>query len=96
MSCLSLPFWETWIIRGIVFFAIVALLRLLISAMSGAPYWPVMTWPPGGGAPGGGFLGFVAAALEIVLWAIIAIALVSFIFALIGCLMSVSGLRLGA
>lgn len=98
MACLSLAFWETIAVWVVVIIAVVALLRLLIAALGGGgAWWPPVSNPfvgPPAGA-GGGLLGFVAAALNIVIWAIIMIAIIYLIFSLIACLIgAVGGLRL--
>jgi hypothetical protein len=92
MACLSLAFWEAVAIWVVVLIAIVALLRLLIVALGGGggAIWPPVTWPPVGPTAAGP-LGFVAAALNIIIWAIIMIAIIWFIFALIGCLLGAAG-----
>lgn len=90
MACLSLAFWYDVAIYVIVLIAVVALLRLLISALGGAagPFWP----PTFAAAPsGGGLLGFVAAALNIIVWAVIMIFVLWLIFMLLSCLIG-SGL----
>lgn len=86
MACLSLAFWESLAVWVVVLIAIVALLRLLIGALGGGgAIWPLVTWPPTGPAAAGP-LGFVAAALNIIIWAIIMIAIIYLIFTLISCL----------
>ena len=96
MACLSLAFWEAIAVWVIVIIAVVALLRLLISALSGGniTFWPPATSPWASGAPSPtGLLGFVAAALNIVIWAILMIAVIYLIFALLSCLVgSIGGL----
>lgn len=93
MACLSLAFWESIAIWVVVIIAVVALLRLLIIALGGGTAW----WPPVSnpfaGAPSGagGLLGFVAAALNIVIWAVIMIAIIYLIFDLISCLVGATG-----
>lgn len=94
MACLSLAFWEAIAVYVIVIIAVVALLRLLISALSGGgvAFWPPVTspWASSGPSPAG-LLGFVAAALNIVIWAILMIAVVYLIFALLSCLVGSVG-----
>jgi hypothetical protein len=94
MACLSLGFWEAVAVWVVVLIAIVALLRLLIAALGGgAPgtaFWPPVYAPWSGPAPSG-LLGFVAAALNIVIWAIIMIAVIYLIFALLSCLIGAVG-----
>jgi hypothetical protein len=88
MACLSLAFWESVAIWVVILIAVIALLRLLIVALGGGgggAIWPPVTWPPTGPSVAGP-LGFVAAALNIVIWAIIMIAIIYLIFMLIGCL----------
>jgi hypothetical protein len=87
MACLSLAFWESVAIWVVILIAVIALLRLLIVALGGGvgAIWPPVTWPPTGPSAAGP-LGFVAAALNIVIWAIIMIAIIYLIFTLIGCL----------
>lgn len=91
MACLSLAFWESIAVWVVVIIAVVALLRLLIAALGGGGAW----WPPVSnpftGPPAGGMLGFVAAALNIVIWAIIMIAIIYLIFSLIACLLGAAG-----
>jgi uncharacterized membrane protein len=90
MYCLSLAYWENVVISVIVIIAILALLRLLVSALGGAgPWWPPTS--PFAQTAGGNPLGWVAAALNIIIWAIIMIAIVLFIFSLIGCLLGAVG-----
>lgn len=93
-SCLSLAYWENVIIAVIVIIAILALIRLLIAALGGGgPWWPPQS-PFAQPAPAG-FLGIIAAGLNILIWAIIMIAIVVFIFSLISCLLAaVGGLHL--
>lgn len=85
MACLSLAFWYDVAIYVVVLIAVVALLRLLVMALGGAsgPFWPPTFNQPSGG----GLLGFIAAALNIIVWAIITIFIIWLIFALIGCLL---------
>lgn len=93
MYCLSLAYWENIIIDVIVIAAIIMLLRLLVAAMGGGAVWPPVVWPPYGGAPAApsGIVSIIAAALNIVIWAVIMIALVLFIFSLLGCLLGATG-----
>ena len=98
MACLSLAFWEAIAVWVVVIIAVVALLRLLISALSGGgvAFWPLVTPPwstaPSSGPSPSGLLGFVAAALNIVIWAILMIAIIYFIFALLSCLVGSVGI----
>jgi hypothetical protein len=93
MSCLSLAFWENLAIDVVILIAVVALLRLLIMALGGGgPIWPPVTNPMGPGAPSAsGLLGFIAAALNIVIWAAILIFIIYVIFALLSCLLGAGG-----
>jgi hypothetical protein len=92
MACLSLAFWEAIAVWVVVLIAVIALLRLLIMALGGSAQF----WPPVGnpmtGPPGSGLLGFVAAALNIVIWAVIMIAIIYLVFALISCLVGSAGI----
>lgn len=90
MACFSLAWLQAMFIWFIIIFAVLALFRLLVGFFVGAPMWPVAPWPPTAGVPPG-FGGFILAALNIVIWAFIAICAVYFIFALIGCLISFAG-----
>src|SRR5262245_52589401 len=94
MSCLSLAFWEAIAVWVVVIIAVVALLRLLIVALGGgapgAAFWPPVSAPWSGPSPAG-LLGFVAAALNIVIWAVIMIAVIYLIFALLSCLIGAVG-----
>jgi len=90
MACLSLAFWYDVAIYCVVIIAVVALLRLLISALGGAsgPFWP----PTFGVSPSGsGLLGFIAAALNIIIWAVIVIFVIWLIFMLLSCLLGGAG-----
>jgi hypothetical protein len=95
MSCLSLAFWENLAVDVVILIAVVALLRLLIVALSGgganAAFWPPVTNPMAPGPSPTGLLGFVAAALNIVIWAMILIFIIWVIFALLSCLLGVGG-----
>jgi len=86
MSCLSLMFWRDVFIDVIVIVAVIMLLRVLIAALGGGAQalWPPVT--PISAAPGPGLLGVLVAAINIIIWAIIMIAIVLFIFMLLGCL----------
>jgi len=94
MACLSLQFWEAVAVWVVVLIAIVALLRLLIMALGGgAPgtaFWPPVSAPWSGPSPTT-LLGFIAAALNIVIWAVIMIAVIYLIFALLSCLIGAVG-----
>jgi hypothetical protein len=94
MSCLSLAFWEAVAVWVVVIIAVVALLRLLVMALGGgAPgtaFWPPVTAPWSGPSPNS-LIGFLAAALNIVIWAILMIAIIYLIFALLSCLLSAVG-----
>jgi len=96
MACLSPAFWEYWIIAAIVLIAIIAIIRLVIVAIAGgspgAAMWPPVT-TPWATPPVSGFLGIIAAALNILIWAIVVIIVVKFLFALIACLFAVGGFR---
>lgn len=91
MYCVSLAYWENVVITVIVIIAIIALLRLLVMALGGGGAW----WPPQSPwaqtTAGGGPLGYVAAAINILIWAVVMIAIVLFIFSLIGCLLGAIG-----
>lgn len=92
MSCLSLAWVEQLIIWGIVIFAVLALLRLVLGAIAGIPMWPLVTFPGSAASPApAGLIGFIVAAINIVIWAIIALAIVYICFDLIGCLLSATG-----
>lgn len=92
MACLSLAFWEAIAVWVVVIIAVVALLRLLIVALTGSgAFWPPMTSPWTPGPSPAGLLGFLAAALNIVIWAIIMIAVIYLIFTLLGCLLGAVG-----
>jgi hypothetical protein len=90
MVCLSLAFWENLAIDVVILIAVVALLRLLIVALGGgapgAAFWPPVTNPMAPGPSPSGLLGFIAAALNIVIWAVILIFIIYVIFALLSCL----------
>jgi len=91
MSCLSLAFWYDVAVYIVVVVAVCALLRLLIMAMGGtqAPLWPPTFLPPQG-APSG-FVGFLAAAINIIIWVVIMLFILWLIFTLLGCLLGSVG-----
>lgn len=91
MYCLSLAYWENVAITVVVIIAIVALLRLLVSALGASgPLWPPASPFAAGSVPAGAF-GYIAAAINILIWAVVLIAIIMFIFSLIGCLLGVVG-----
>lgn len=69
--CFSLGWIEQLLVWLVIIFAIVAILRLLIPWIAGKL---------------GGDGGVIVAAINIVLWAFIAICVIYFVFALIACL----------
>lgn len=89
--CFTLGWLQNMFVWVIVIVAILALLRLVATAIAGVPFWPLAPWPPTGQPAPSGIIGFVLAALNIIIWAFIAIALVYFVFMLIGCLLSFTG-----
>lgn len=91
--CFTLAWLEQMLVWFVVIVAVLALLRLIVSAIAGVPFWPLAPWPPTapGTAPISGIVGFVIAAVNIVIWAFIAIALIYFVFMMIGCLLSFTG-----
>lgn len=91
LMCFSLAWLQQIFVWFVVILAILALLRLVASALSGAPMWPLVSWPPSGQPSADGVIGFILAALDIIVWAFIAIALIYFVFMLIGCLLSFTG-----
>jgi hypothetical protein len=93
MTCLSLAFWEQVFIDVVILIAIIALLRLFIVAVGGGSMWPplVSPWSISTGSGERQFLGFLAAALNIIIWAIVMIAIIYFIFALLSCLLGAAG-----
>jgi hypothetical protein len=72
--CFSLAWLAQFLIWLVIICAVVALLRLLVSFVL-----PKLGW-------GAEIVAFVVAAIRIVIWAIILIALIIFIFDLIACL----------
>ena len=90
MACFPLAWLESMFVWVIVIFAVIALLKLLLSSFTSVPFWPLVSWPPGP-AGASGFVGFIVAALSIVFWAVVGIMMVYFIFMLIGCLLSFTG-----
>lgn len=82
--CFSLVWFEQILIWIVIITAVLALLRLIAAAVLGVPFWPLVGWPPTA-QPAGGIAGFVIAALNIVVWAFVAIALIYFVFMLISC-----------
>jgi hypothetical protein len=94
MVCLSLAYWEAIAVWVIVVIAVIALLRLLVIALGGgAAFWPPVSNPmsPTGPSPSG-LVGFLAAALNIVIWAILMIAIIYLIFSLLSCLIGSVGI----
>jgi len=91
MACLSLAFWYDVFVYVVVLVAVCALLRLLVMALGGAsgPFWPPTFMPPAGAA--NSLPGFIAAALNIIIWAIIVLFILWLIFMLIGCLVGGGG-----
>lgn len=86
MGCFSLAWIEQMLIWFVEVFAVLALLRLIVSAVAGAPLWPLVTWPGGNAGSVAGFGGFLVAALNIIIWAALMIALIYFVFGLISCI----------
>lgn len=95
MACFSLAWIQQLLIWFVEVFAVLALLRLLVAFVVGAPLWPLVTWPGtppvAGTAPIAGFGAFLVAALNIIIWAFLMIALISFVFGLISCLVGAGG-----
>lgn len=94
MACLSLAFWYDIAVYIVVLIAVVALLHLLIMVLGGgpSPFWPLrnpLTMP----APSG-FVGFLAAAVGIIIWAVIVIFIIWLVFTLVSCLLGSGGVRL--
>jgi hypothetical protein len=87
MGCLSLAFWYDVAVYIIVLVVVCALLRLLIMALGGtqAPLWPPTLSPPAGSPSG--FVGFLAAAINIIIWAVITLFILWLIFVLLSCLL---------
>jgi hypothetical protein len=69
------------LILAVIVFAVIGILRLLIPYVFASLGWP---------ATGGGFA-VVTGALNIALWAVVAILVIIFCFMLISCLMSFGG-----
>jgi putative Mn2+ efflux pump MntP len=94
MSCLSLAFWEDVLIRVVILIAVIAILRIIIGAMTGAtgPWWPPVRapWSPVTGPSPAGLIGIIAAVLEVIIWAAVLIFFIYLIFALLGCLIGAS------
>ena len=90
MACLSLAFWYDVAVYVVVVIVVCALLRLLIMALGGtqAPLWPPTLAPPAGSPSG--FVGFLAAAINIIIWAVITLFILWLIFVLLSCLLGVS------
>lgn len=78
MACFSLPWFEQVLIWLVIICAVVAILRLLIPFVLGAI-----------GAGGG----VIVQAINIVLWAVIAIFVIYVCFDLIGCLIGSAAFR---
>ena len=77
--CFGLSWFEQILIWIVIVFAVVALLRLLVSFLL-----------PRLGL-GAEIVNFIIAAVRIIIWAIICIFAIFFIFELISCLLSMSG-----
>lgn len=90
MACFSLAWLQAILIWFVVIVAVLALLKLIVSTVTGAPLWPLVAWPPSAPAAGG-FVGVIGAVLNIVIWAVLSIALIYFVFGLISCLLSFTG-----
>lgn len=90
MACFTLDYIKQLLIFFVEVFAVLALLRLIVSFVAGGSFWPLVAWPPNTGAPAG-FVGFIVTALNIVIWAFIMICLIYFVFGLIGCVISMGG-----
>jgi hypothetical protein len=77
--CFGLAWFEAILIWLVIVFAVVALLRLLVSFLL-----PKM-------GLGAEIVSFIIAAVRIIIWAIVCIFAIFFIFELISCLVSMSG-----
>lgn len=86
MACLTLAFWYDVVVAAIIVIAICAVLRLIVMALGGAsgPFWPPQFMPPAGSA--NSLPHFLAAVLNIIIWAIIALFIAWLIFMLLSCL----------
>jgi hypothetical protein len=76
MSCISLGFLQQLLIWLVIIIAVVALLKLLIP-------WVISQLGFDGG--------IILRAIDIVVWALIAIVVIYFVFALISCLLGMGG-----
>lgn len=78
MGCLSLGWLENLLIWLVVIGAVIALVRLILPLALG---------------PLGGFAATVSQALYIIIWAIVAIAVIILVFDLLSCLIGIPRLR---
>jgi len=87
MACLSLAFWYEVFVYVVILVAVCALLKLVVMALGGTagPFWPPQFMPPEGSAKT--LSGFLAAALNIIIWVAIMLFILWLVFALLSCLL---------
>lgn len=91
MSCLAgIPQLLVWFV---VLWAVVTIIRILIAWAIGVPPLPTFAVPGRApGAPIAGLGGVLIAVLDVVIWAVVVIAVIYFVWTLLSCLISFAGM----
>lgn len=89
--CFTLMWLRDLLVFFVVVFAVLALVRLILSFVLGQPFWPLLAWPPFPGGGPGGLGGLIVGVVNIVIWAFVVIAAIYIVFMLISCLWSFGG-----